>query len=37
VPQGWELRSDALQLAQEVWRADAVRNETTEAARGGEL
>src|SRR5690242_13921374 len=36
VPQGGDQRRHLLQLAQQVWRADAVRDETAEAARGGE-
>ena len=36
VPEGRHQRGDLLQLAQEVWRADALGDEAAEAARGGE-
>ena len=36
VPKGRDQRGLFLQLAQEIWRADAVGDEAAKAARGGE-
>ena len=34
LPQGWDIRSDLLQLAQEVWRAAAAGEKAPYATRG---
>ena len=37
LPEGRDIGSDLLSMAQQIWRVDAVGDEVTEASRGGEF